>query len=139
MNTLSPGRYWIGDLCYVMHDEWNEVCDLVIDDTSVKDGIFQLKDGRMFSRFSTYTGDGQYLYHSPALPLSGPDRLPVDSGAIGCILESDIKVSNSNLPELGIVIDIPNSFKPYERDGSIWFSSILVATKVDQYDEDDDY
>ena len=27
--TFPAGEYYIGDLCYVMHAEWGEVCDLM--------------------------------------------------------------------------------------------------------------
>ena len=27
--TMKAGNYYIGDLCYVLHDEWNEVCELI--------------------------------------------------------------------------------------------------------------
>ena len=25
---FPAGKYYVGDLCYVMHDEWDEVCGL---------------------------------------------------------------------------------------------------------------
>jgi hypothetical protein len=30
--TMPAGRYYIGDLCYVMHDEWDEACALFFPD-----------------------------------------------------------------------------------------------------------
>lgn len=29
MATMPAGRYYVGDLCYVMDDVWDEVCDLM--------------------------------------------------------------------------------------------------------------
>ena len=61
MSTMPAGRYYVGDLCYVMHDVWDEVCDLVFpyDGRGVY-GKFKLKDGREFAVYSTAYGDGTY-------------------------------------------------------------------------------
>ena len=57
---MKAGTYWIGDLCYVMHDEWDEVCNITISGHSVKDGEFKLADGREFATYCTAYGDGMY-------------------------------------------------------------------------------
>ncbi len=45
--TMPAGKYYVGDLCYVMHDVWDEVCDLMFPhDNSGVYGKFKLKDGR---------------------------------------------------------------------------------------------
>ena len=44
--TMPAGRYYIGDLCYVMSDEeWDEFCSLTIKDNKCFDGEFN-KIGR---------------------------------------------------------------------------------------------
>ena len=27
---MQPGEFYVGDLCYVLHDEWDEVCRLIV-------------------------------------------------------------------------------------------------------------
>jgi len=50
---MKAGTYYIGDLCYVMHPEWDEFCALTISGHNVLDGEFNLKDGRRFATFTT--------------------------------------------------------------------------------------
>ena len=49
--TPAPVKYYIGDLCYVMHDAWDEVCGLTPFDNSEHE--FELEDGRKFILFNT--------------------------------------------------------------------------------------
>ena len=60
---MRPGTYYIGDLCYVMHPQWKEVCDLMFacNDNQVLDGEFNLANGVRFAVSSTAHGDGVYL------------------------------------------------------------------------------
>ena len=83
---LPAGKYWVGDLCYVMHEEWDEVCGLFFkdrDDHGANEGLFTLKDGRKFVSFNTKWGDGGYYDEAE-------NEYGVDAGLIGCILVSDI-------------------------------------------------
>ena len=86
--SMPAGKYYIGDLCYVMNDaEWEEFCSITIDGHNVIDGEFQLKDGR---RFATYS---------------------VDAGLIGCIKVEDIRAEKyENLSDLGSIMEFNNSF-----------------------------
>ena len=79
---MKEGEYYIGDLCYVLHDVWDEVCDLLFE--GCNEGEFTLKDGRQFAMYNTNFGDGVYN-------TSFGGRCCVDSGSIGCILKSDIR------------------------------------------------
>ena len=65
--TMPAGKYYVGDLCYVMHDEWKECCDLFFPyvpghGEQQVEGEFTLADGRRFANFGTRWGDG--MYHS---------------------------------------------------------------------------
>lgn len=117
--TLPAGRYYIGDLCYVMDGEWTEVCKLIIDGHNVKSGIFKLADGRTFANFTTKYGDGHY-------EASNGDELCVDSGSIGCIRVEDITVGD--LSHLGTVVDFADPFTVGSNDGEISFGHITVDT-----------
>jgi hypothetical protein len=79
--TMPAGRYWIGDLCYVLRDEWDEVCSLFFKgrtDHGANEGGFTLADGRNFVCFNTAWGDGEY-YDDYG------NSYGVDAGCIGLI------------------------------------------------------
>jgi hypothetical protein len=82
---MRPGTYYVGDLCYVMHPQWKEVCNLMFacDGNYVLDGEFNLANGVRFSLHSTAYGDGTYQ------DQEGRDY-PVDAGLIGCIRVEDV-------------------------------------------------
>ena len=82
---MQAGTYYVGDLCYVMHPQWNEVCNIMFatGDNSVLDGEFNLANGVRFAVHSTAYGDGTYYDEQ--------DRAyPVDAGLIGCIRVRDV-------------------------------------------------
>ena len=126
--TMRSGNYYIGDLCYVMSDEeWDEVCSITIKDNKCIEGEFNLKDGRRFALYGTAWGDGLYndqYGHSYS----------VDSGTIGCILESDIKEDIKNILDLGALIDMNTPFVTSgfrgekDWDGVIQFGTVMIET-----------
>jgi len=131
---MPAGKYYIGDLCYVMSDDWDEVCDLTITkDGKLLDGEFEMKSGRRFAMYSTKHGDG--LYRSNM----GTNHA-VDSGTIGCILVEDI----IDIPKfevndkLGAVVTIDRSFSTAERDGLIVLGDIIIDTASDYYVEEEE-
>ena len=75
---MPAGKYYVGDLCYVMHPEWDEFCSITIKEHTCLDGEFNLKDGRRFATFGTKWGDGEYRDQFG-------NRYGVDAGLIGCI------------------------------------------------------
>ena len=87
---MKPGKYWIGDLCYVLDEVWDEVCDLIFADEDHMSGEYTLKDGRRFCYSSTMWGDG--LYHD-----QHGNRYGVDAGLIGAILVEDLPNGPSSL------------------------------------------
>ena len=57
LKQMKP-TYYIGDLCYVMHDEWDEVCELLFPHGGGEQtGRLHLKDGREFFIFGTAYGE----------------------------------------------------------------------------------
>lgn len=135
--TMPAGKYWIGDLCYVLHSEWHEVCDLTISNDESLDGEFNLKDGRRFAIFGTAYGDGSYKDQVGK-------EYGVDAGIIGCILLDSIDLTNKdNDLELGHIYDFDHSFQPYSSEGKIHFSHLTIDTNPEDEDEDeygeDDY
>ena len=126
--TMPAGRYYIGDLCYVMHPEWDEVCDLFYPpgvSGRGAEGEFALKDGRRFASFTTAYGDGEY--RSSINTLHG-----VDSGSIGCIRVEDIRdTTYDRIEHLGAVVDFPEPFEVSEHGGLLKFGRIEIETKAD--------
>lgn len=125
---MVKGQYYIGDLCYVLQDEWDEVCSLIIQDRKVLSGEFNLKDGRRFAIYSTAYGDGTYY--------DGQGReYGVDAGSIGCILKDDIDLSNSgNFLNGGNVIEFKEDFNTSSDGENITFGDVTILTG--DYDED---
>ena len=130
--SLPSGTYYFGDLCYVMHDCWDEVCGLVIKEHTCLEGEFQLKDGRRFAMYSTAYGDGTYC-------SNGFGSFSVDSGSLGCILADDIKdleVNKETLLGLGNIVEMENEFVTGNHDGTIHFGRIAIYT--DEYEEEEE-
>ena len=136
---MPKGKYYIGDLCYVMDDaEWFEFCGITIKGTQVLDGEFQLKDGRRFASYSTAFGDGEY-YDQYGHTYS------VDAGLIGCILVDDIRAEKyENLLDLGSIMEFDNSFATSGGRGDegwkglIQIGHVMIETNP-EYGEDRDF
>jgi hypothetical protein len=140
---MPAGKYYIGDLCYVMDDaEWLEVCDLTIRGSRVIDGEFQLKDGRRFAMYGTAYGDGTYHDHYGF-------SYSVDSGSIGCIRMEDIKASNTySLGDTQAILDF-GAIQDFDTDfvtgggiqgtmgweGLIQFGHIVIETDPTEEEE----
>jgi hypothetical protein len=133
--TLPAGEYWVGDLCYVLGDRWDDVCKLIINGQDCVDGEFTLPDGTRFASYGTAWGDGLYnddLYNSYG----------VDAGLIGCVLVSDIAETERKNQGHVHVFDKPfltGYLDPHEdRPGKIFFGSLVIDTDPDyvedQYD-----
>ena len=133
--TMPAGKYYIGDLCYVMHPEWREVCDLFFPANHPPKGVegeFTLADGRRFASFATAWGDGEYR-------SSINTSHSVDSGSIGCILLSDIRDDQyplERLQELGAIIDFEAPFEVEADQGLLKFGPVLIETAPDYEDEE---
>ena len=134
MTAPATARYYVGDLCYVMHDAWNEVCNLTVFDNSRFE--YELSDGRKFVLFSTAYGDGTYndQYGNP---------YGVDSGTIGAILLDDIddpELERVLENGLGNVYEFPGILGEDDcayEDGLIRIGHVQIETG-DEDEEDDE-
>jgi hypothetical protein len=126
---MKAGKYYIGDLCYVMHDVWDEFCAITIDGNRCLDGEFELADGRKFATYGTAYGDGVYQTN-----VGG--ECSVDAGLIGCIRVEDIKDFSTYWDKLGVVVTFENDFETSEYKGQIKFGHVVIET---DYEEDDSY
>ena len=141
---MPAGKYYCGDLCYVMHDEWDEVCGLFFegrDDHGCNQGVFQLKDGRKFASFNTKWGDGGYRDQYGR-------SYGVDAGLIGCIAIKDINLdSGDNFTGGGQVIEFDRDFEVHggtgisrsEWDGVIRIGNVTIKTDDDgEFEEEEE-
>lgn len=131
--TMPAGKYYIGDLCYVMHPEWNEVVSLMFPPNHSGrgvDGEFTLRDGRRFANFGTRWGDGTYTSNIRTRHL-------VDSGSIGCIRVEDIRDNTyDNIETLGAVVEFAQPFEVSEDSGLICFGNVEIETNPEyEFDE----
>lgn len=133
--TMPAGKYYIGDLCYVMHDVWDECCELFFPANHPPKGVegeFTLKDGRRFASFSTAYGDGEYR-------SSINTSHSVDSGSIGCIRVEDIRdneYSQEHLNELGAYVEFDQPFEVSSDQGLLIFGHVQIET-APEYDEEE--
>lgn len=135
---MRPGIYYVGDLCYVMHPQWDEVCNLMFatGNNSVLDGEFNLSNGVRFTLHSTAYGDGTYQ------DQQGRDY-PVDAGLIGCIRVEDVVDPEAWLAGMQTVV-FTEQFELQYDDGVISFvnanGKVLLAIDTDPvYDDEEEY
>ena len=125
-------RYYVGDLCYVLRDEWDEVCGLLsFDNETVK---YELEDGRKFFSLSTMYGDGTYRDNFGR-------AYGVDAGLIGAIKVDDIRdpdfekvMANGYAHIVEFSSELQDFDVSSDDDGTLRFGPILIATG----DEDED-
>ena len=127
---MQAGKYYVGDLCYVLGDRWDEVCNLIIVDHKCLDGEFELKDGTRFAIYGTAHGDGFYSDQQG-------NGYPVDSGSIGCVLVDDI--TEGELDKMGgNLFDFEEHFETGEDNGVIYIGDIEIDTQGHEEDEEDE-
>ena len=131
MITMPAGKYYVGDLCYVMVDAWDEVCELLFETHEY--GKFVLKDGREFAIFPTKFGDGSY------------NGISVDSGTIGCIKYDSIFPEMREYDSRRFIsktIEFDSDFEVFEDNGYINIGHLEIDTnddyEDDYYSDDDD-
>ena len=128
--TFPAGEYYIGDLCYVMHAEWNDVCNRLHQNERVE-SAFSIADGRTIFIASTAYGDGKFC----------DDRFgvyPVDSGTIGVIALNDISADDQKNITSGTVYTFNSEFNITAEGGIFNIGGILIDTKYNPYDEEEE-
>ena len=121
--SLPAGTYYVGDLCYVLKNSWDAVCNMVIADRDCLDGEFKLPDGRLFAMYSTRWGDGVYDDQEGR-------QYCVDAGSIGCVRLEDCDVSREDIEEdrLGHIVTFDRSFKTGAMHGQIIIDRLVIDT-----------
>ena len=118
---MPAGRYYIGDLCYVLHDRWEEFCALTCSGNRVLDGEFNLADGTRFATYTTRWGDGCYTDEQGT-------EYPVDAGLIGCVRVEDIAPAELANIESGRVVEFVRDFTTFSSVGVITFGTVSIDT-----------
>ena len=125
---FPAGEYYVGDLCYVMHPEWSELCSIMFAEDDMVEGELTVQNKRIFLASTAY-GDGTYADNTGR-------SYPVDAGSLGIIAVVDI--AESELPNLngGHVIEFAEDFIVTAQHGRFNFGDILIETGYDEeYDE----
>ena len=118
---MKAGTYYIGDLCYVMHDRWDEFCSLTCSGNRVLDGEFNLADGTRFATFTTMYGDGTYKDELG-------NEYPVDAGRIGCVRVEDIAPEELANIVNGRVVEFVRDFTTFSSGGVISIGTVSIDT-----------
>ena len=120
--TFEPGDYYVGDLCYVLRNEWDEVCSLTIKEHSCLDGVFTLANGTKFATYGTAYGDGVYIDQKG-------HKYPVDAGLIGCVAVKDLdaNILTDNI-RLGNIIKFDKPFTTNEDQGVLVIGNLSIDT-----------
>ena len=138
--TDTAAAYYVGDLCYVMDTEWDEIVSQGVYDNSKL--AFTLADGRQYFMVFTMHGDGSYN------DLDG-NPYSVDSGTIGAIKVSDIRnldALNATLESgLGHIHTFAHTLSGKDCDyfeGKINIGGVMIDTddleEGYDYEEDDE-
>ena len=135
---MPAGRYYVGDLCYVMDDEeWDQFCKLTIQGNRCVDGEFNLPDGRRFATYGTYFGDGLYRDQHK-------NEYSVDAGLIGCIRVEDIRAEKYDIERCGAIHEFAADFITNggrgdpDWTGTIQFGRVIIETNGDGWDDDEE-
>ena len=129
-HSFPPGKYYIGDPCYVINGEdWEQLgaetgwfgCEEGTLENGYVDGIFKFKGATCFTHGTAY-GDGTYY--------GGNHEFSVDAGLLSIIPYSAI-TGEEELREaehLGAVIEFHDNFYVWYEDGKFYFGHIRINT-----------
>ena len=127
---MKAGTYYVGDLCYVLHDRWDEFCALTCSGSRVLDGEFNLADGTRFATYTTRYGDGNYFDEEGK-------SYDVDAGLIGCVALEDINFADpSNSVVGGRVVEFVQDFTTFSSGGVISIGNISIDTDPEYAEEE---
>ena len=133
---INKNLYYVGDLAYVMTNEWEEICELAVFDNTQVD--FTLEDGREYIQLSTAFGDGTYN------DLNG-QPYSVDSGTIGAVLVNNItdtEALNQALSNgLGHLYEFETELTSYNcsyDEGTLYIGHVTIDTNDYGYDDNEE-
>lgn len=126
---ITPGEYYIGDLCYAMSDDdWQRFIMEIEDETVSRFTINGVEYQVWYA--STEYGDGEY---DAMIRSDSIGTCPVDSGTIGIISVAALDVENAGH---GVTHTFTQSFLPEVDCGTLYFGPISIETGNDYIEED---
>jgi len=119
---FKAGKYYVGDLCYVISDEnWIPLLERT---NYLTDGEFEYNGMRAYAD-GTANGDGTFYDNYNR-------EYGVDAGLIGIMpVEAIDNESNG-----GNIIEFENDFEVWSEEGLFRFGNITIDTGYDEDDED---
>lgn len=139
---MRAGTYYVGDLCYVMKDKWDDVIEKMYPNGQDEscEGELMASDGTKFAYYKTAWGDGSYYDQNG-------NRYSVDAGLIGCVRWEDIVdqeeaediVKRRHGQKITFDYDFYVSYEPH--GGLISIGNVTIETDPDEddyYDEEDE-
>lgn len=121
--VLPPGEYYVGDLSQVLSNDWPEMCDLIAADLKNPEGMFTLRDGRMFAVLYTHCGDGVYAdSKGNRYSVSAMSRL------IGAIKVTDITIEDREYLFMGNIHAFEYPAALYREGGILHFGPVSIDT-----------
>jgi hypothetical protein len=136
--VFPAGKYWIGDPCYVMDNQWEELgaatawfgSDTYNPNCVNFDGIFVGANGNKCFADGTAFGDGEYGDNYG-------HRYGVDAGLIGLVPVSEVEDMNS-ANRLGHFYVFEQPFTVSARNGIFNLGHVIIDT-LGEDDDDDDF
>lgn len=135
MTHLPPGKYYIGDPCYVFGDDtWQRLLDAAEEgraDSALHVGDVVEFEGHKVWSHSTMNGDGEYEDQNGV-------KYCVDSGTIG-VVPIELIDDPAGEEDGGLVIDCPNGLNVEYDNGTFWLGPVCIKTNENlDRDFDDD-
>lgn len=119
---MTKGKYWIGDLCYCLDNDWDDVCSFLFSkNTNKGGGESQLDNGAKYAVYNTKWGDGSYEDNKG-------NYYGVDAGVIGCIKVDDLYQIGEAPSGLGTIHDFTEDFETGYDKGVIFFGDVRIDT-----------
>lgn len=118
--SLPPGRYFIGDPCYVIRDDqrWSTLCRQLGDEG--RGGLITIGNHQLVA-FGTACGDG--LYHD-----RDGHHYSVDAGMIGAVPKD--AVDDWRNSEFGRWVDFPKRIRCVRSPGGVLhFGGVRIDTR----------
>ena len=129
-NIMPAGRYFVGDLCYVISSQWDDFCSKSLSrNKDPNNHIITLNTGVSVAFLHTMHGDGVYSDQFN-------NSYPVDAGLIGCIKIDDLIDPEADT-SLGAIVEFDEAFECFSDNGVLHFGHISIDTDEDE-DEDED-
>lgn len=136
MNTthLPAGKYYIGDLCYVMNEVWDLFCN------NLTPGAHTIEyNDHHYHYWWAHTANGDGVYLDQQL-----NQFPVDAGLIGIIAVDDIVTQiTSNDLSSGLVVEFKHSVACTYDHGTFSFNDggdvcIRIDTTSNEHEDEVD-